>query len=199
MSVIDSRTLNRAERRRLHTRDLLLEAASAVLAESGYQTLTIKAITDRADVGYGTFYLHFADKDDIVWEVIHTTVENYLTSVEPEILKYPSPEREYQSWIRTFEFAEQARDGIVSMLGRNGSATLLQRYQDYLAALYERNLRDGRYTSGLNLPPTFLAQFATGGLIRLLIWWLETPNDYTPKQMAAMLYEAVYRQPALEG
>src|SRR5690554_4639342 len=62
--------LNRAERRRQHTREQLKAAALELLAERGYADLTIKAITERADLGYGTFYLYFTEKDDIVWELI---------------------------------------------------------------------------------------------------------------------------------
>ncbi len=34
----------------------------------------------------------------------------------------------------------------------------------------------------------------TGALMRLLVWWVETPNDYTPQDMASMLFQAVYRE-----
>jgi AcrR family transcriptional regulator len=194
MSVIDNNSTNRAERRRLHTRALLMAAAGELLVEVGYPKLTIKAITDRADVGYGTFYLHFTDKDDIVWAVMRQTMESWRVDMEAKVLAFPSPQREYQSWVYIFEYAGQVRESILTMLGSKGSAKLLQRYQDYLATMHEANLREGRYSSGLDLPPVFLAQFMTGALVRLLIWWAETPNDYSPQQMADMLYEAAYRE-----
>ncbi|MCA0454178.1 MAG: TetR/AcrR family transcriptional regulator [Chloroflexi bacterium] len=196
MSVSEIPALNRSERRKQHTRQQLLEAAANLLNEVGYSRLTVKSITDRADVGYGTFYLHFADVDEIVWAVIHTLAEEMTTLTEQKIAGLPFPLREYHSRIYIFEYAAQTRQGIVELFGSSGSAKLLQRYQDYLAAKHEENLRLGRYSSGLELPPMFLAQMITGALVRLLIWWSETPNDYTPRQMADMLYEAIYRQPA---
>lgn len=195
MSVIAAATINRSERRRLHTRAVLIEAASALLLELGYQKLTIKSITDAADVGYGTFYLHFTDKDDIVWAVMYEANEMWRQEMEAEVAGLSSPQREYQSWVFIFEYASKVRAGIVTMLGSGGSAMLLQQYQDYLAAMHEANLREGRYSAGLDLPPGFLAQMMTGSLVRLLIWWAETSSAYTPRQMADMLFEAVYRQP----
>jgi AcrR family transcriptional regulator len=165
------------------------------MIEKGYAALTIKAITEEADVGYGTFYLHFKDLDDVIWEVIYQMAEEARIAAEQQISKLPFPMREYQSWVFLFDFAAQAREGISQLFGRNGSATLLQRYQDYLAVLHEDNLRAGRYSSGLDLSPAFLAQFISGALVRLLVWWAETPNDYTPQQMADMMYQTVYRQP----
>lgn len=196
MSVIDSSTLNRVERRRIRTREQLVQAATELLNEVGYARLTIKAITERADLGYGTFYLYFQDMDDIVWAGLYEVIERARIYTEEQISGLPSPLREYQSWVHIFEFAAQSRDSIVALFGRNGSAKLLQRYQDYLSVTHEENLRLGRYSSGLDLPPAFLAQFITGALVRLLIWWAETPSDTTPTQMADMLFEVIYRQPA---
>ena len=194
MSIIDLSLLNRAERRKIQTHQQLLGATAQLMIEKSYSALTIKAITERADLGYGTFYLHFEDLDDVVWEVIYQMAEEARIKTEKKISDLRFPLREYQSWVYLFEFAAQTREGISQLFGRNGSATLLQRYQDYLAALHEENLRAGNYSAGLDLPPTFLAQFITGALVRLLVWWAETPNNYTPQQMADMLYQSVYRQ-----
>ena len=67
MSALDSVSMNRAERRREQTLMQLRQAAMELIFEDGYANLTIRAITERADLGYGTFYLYFAEKDDIVW------------------------------------------------------------------------------------------------------------------------------------
>ncbi len=44
------------------TRQRILEAARAVFAEKGFAKATAEEISTRAGVGYGTFYLYFADK-----------------------------------------------------------------------------------------------------------------------------------------
>jgi AcrR family transcriptional regulator len=56
-------TVSRASRRKAETRHRLLTAAASVFADAGVDGATISAITDAADVGLGTFYLHFDDKD----------------------------------------------------------------------------------------------------------------------------------------
>jgi AcrR family transcriptional regulator len=64
--MTDTATVSRAERRKAETRARLLTAAAEVIAEAGVDGATISAVTARADVGLGTFYLHFVDKDDVV-------------------------------------------------------------------------------------------------------------------------------------
>jgi AcrR family transcriptional regulator len=56
---------SRSERKRARTRAELLAAARKVFAQRGYHDTSIADITERADVGVGTFYLHFRDKDDM--------------------------------------------------------------------------------------------------------------------------------------
>jgi AcrR family transcriptional regulator len=57
--------LRRGERRKQHTKRRLLDAAAETYADGSVESATISAITERADVGLGTFYLHFEDKDAI--------------------------------------------------------------------------------------------------------------------------------------
>lgn len=194
MSVIDAAPMNRAERRRQHTRDQLKAAALELLYEKGYANLTIKAITERADLGYGTFYLYFAEKDDIVWAVMLDLAQAEEGRINKLLEGIPFPRREYLSWIELFRFAYNNREAFIAMLGSKGSNVLVGRYLNWLATIHESNLRAGTYSAALDLPPTFLAQFIAGALMRLLVWWLETANDYTPEDMADMMYQTIYRQ-----
>jgi AcrR family transcriptional regulator len=195
MSNIDNVSINRAERRRQHTREQLKLAAAEELMHVGYRNVTIKSITERADVGYGTFYLHFKDKDEIVWAVTHEIANIWYGRVLERLEGVPFPRREYLSWVYLFEYADSVRDEFAAMFGSGGSVALLQYYQTYVADLHEYNLKTGVYSSALDVPPEFLAQYMAGALVRLLIWWVETPNNYTPAQMTDMLYETAYRQP----
>jgi len=67
-------TLSRRERKKLETRQALLEASLDLFREKGYQATTVEEITGRADVAKGTFFNYFASKeallDDLsVWHV----------------------------------------------------------------------------------------------------------------------------------
>jgi AcrR family transcriptional regulator len=56
---------NRTIRRSRETRDRLLNAAEAIFLEKGYDNATTREISARADLGAGTFYVHFRDKREI--------------------------------------------------------------------------------------------------------------------------------------
>jgi AcrR family transcriptional regulator len=55
----------RAKSKRERTRDALVTAAEELFAARGPDAVSIDEITAAAEVAKGTFYTHFADKDDI--------------------------------------------------------------------------------------------------------------------------------------
>jgi len=54
------------DRRVQKTRQLLQEALTGLIAEKGYDSITIQHILDRANVGRSTFYAHFQDKEQLL-------------------------------------------------------------------------------------------------------------------------------------
>ncbi len=64
-SSISERRLSRQEAKLL-TRHRLLQAATSILAEEGYEALTTGHVARRAGVAQPTFYVHFRDTDDLL-------------------------------------------------------------------------------------------------------------------------------------
>ncbi len=52
----------RSQRRSRETRDKLLNAAREIFLKKGYDSATTREVAERADLGAGTFYVHFRDK-----------------------------------------------------------------------------------------------------------------------------------------
>lgn len=69
------------------TRQKILQAARAIFAERGFAKATAEEISTRAGVGYGTFYLYFADKR----QALHTI----LSEVDDQLyqLRYSEENR----------------------------------------------------------------------------------------------------------
>src|SRR6266481_9083870 len=76
------RASNRFERRRERTRQELLAAATRVLAEKGLDRTKVTDIAAAADVGVGTFYLHFPDKEALFHAVVEETAARLKTAVD---------------------------------------------------------------------------------------------------------------------
>jgi AcrR family transcriptional regulator len=73
---------DRHARRREATRRSLLAAARGLFAAQGVESTRINEITDAADVGFGSFYNHFASKDAIVQTVLSQAVAEQGAAVD---------------------------------------------------------------------------------------------------------------------
>jgi AcrR family transcriptional regulator len=60
--------LDRRTRKRLRTRLAIQDAAFELFAERGYRETTIRAIADRADVAPRTVTVHFATKEELLFD-----------------------------------------------------------------------------------------------------------------------------------
>ena len=74
--------IERPGRRSRRTRRELIEAARSLLEEQGVAALTVKAVTDRADVGHGTFYHHFSSTEAVLSAGIEESMREFSQAME---------------------------------------------------------------------------------------------------------------------
>lgn len=73
--------LSRRERKRERTRREIYEAAMRLFARAGFGAVTIADICDEADVGRGTFFLHFPSKAALLFEFNQRVAEEFRASL----------------------------------------------------------------------------------------------------------------------
>jgi len=83
---------NRSQKRAKRTRKKLKKAALDVFSEKSIDAATVEEITEKADVGKGTLYQHFEDKEEIVVTLVDEAVEHLIERI-----------REYDSAPETLE------------------------------------------------------------------------------------------------
>src|SRR5579864_8203903 len=73
-----SERTRKIDRRVQRTHTLLRDALMALIEERGYEPILIPDITDRANVSRTTFYLHFRDKDDLLFTTMEELYDNLV-------------------------------------------------------------------------------------------------------------------------
>jgi AcrR family transcriptional regulator len=72
----------RHQRRFSKTRSKLTESARGLFAEKGLDLVTVDDITERADVGRGTFYYHFNDTGDLISDLMKEVLTDLIAQIE---------------------------------------------------------------------------------------------------------------------
>jgi AcrR family transcriptional regulator len=79
---LDKPKKTRQQRSYGKTRKKLLDAAKNVMAEKGLSATTVEDITDRADVGRGSFYYHFDAKDEMIRLMIEKLLKELVAALK---------------------------------------------------------------------------------------------------------------------
>ncbi len=166
--------VQRLTRKKARTRAELLEAARKVFAARGYHEASIAEITETADVGVGTFYLHFRDKDEIFNTLLEEGLRDIREQVRAEAITQPV-ERILPAAIRlTLHYAYHKRDifrialtgGGLRMRGIRARVPLVEGFTLILVAMQERGLLEG-------YDPALLARMITGVVSESIEWWFD--------------------------
>jgi AcrR family transcriptional regulator len=169
-------TSNRFERRRGRTRRDLLTAATKVLAKKGFHETKISDIATAADVGVGTFYLHFPDKESLFDAVVDETVTRLKATIDEARGAETSPLAAVRAAnVAFFRFAHENREVFKIVFGHAAAYNgLIRRAQALFIADLEATIREGIACGAFAaLPPTVVAQAIIGMATQTLSWWTE--------------------------
>jgi AcrR family transcriptional regulator len=163
------------DRRIQRTEQHLHQAIGSLIREKPFDSIVVKEILERANVGRSTFYTHFSDKDDLLVGAIH----EMLGSAPATALPPSTPRSERLVWfsLPVFEHLERHRHTSDVKIGANGWAHVHERLQRVLAEVIADHLRREpalrRKTPPL-IPPDFLAHYVASTFILTLTWWVES-------------------------
>ena len=184
------------DRRTARTRRVLQEALAELAEERGYNTVTIEDITERANVGRTTFYLHYHSKDDL-----------FLDSLEQHVVDFSFGMKSASDWLSdkpTPQLLEFFREGKkrgeqrrhVNELQDN---LIHQAMNRIISHHLEVNIRAAFPNSTFNVPLPLLAQAMAGTHTWLLDCFMDRQFTYSADEVAetshrmmrAMLLEAL--------
>lgn len=126
--------IRKIDRRITRTRTALTDALIEVWSDCGYERLSVRALTLRADIGYATFYRHYKNLEDCLLAVINEAVAELTASIGQEgtimdeMVALFGYVREHQRLFRAYialPIAHPARDVLTDQL----AVFLLIRYE----------------------------------------------------------------------
>ena len=162
------------DRRIQKTLSLLREALISLIAEKPYDTIVVKEILDRANVGRSTFYTHFRDKDDLLVSGIH----EMLGEVPPPTRTGGrSLDRILWFSLPIFEHHYSHAHAWGDRIGTKGRTILHEHLRKVLtgiiAQVMKKDYRPGRQ-SPRQLPLELISAYVASTFVLVLNWWLDT-------------------------
>ena len=171
------------DRRVKRTQHLLARALIALTLEKGYEAVTIRDITERADVGYATFFRHYHDKDELlkdVLDVVLTEIIDLLGSTQPAA----DPTT---IGVLLFRYVQQQSEVVRVLLM---SHALLQRSIEIAT---QNVVSEHTFLPDSVVPLEIAAHHIVASSISLIQWWLDHQMPYPPERMGVIYHELIIR------
>ncbi len=172
------------DRRIQRTRQLLADALFLLITERGYEGITIADITEQANLGRTTFYLHYRDKEELLQASVKALMHELQIEVEPD-----TEERcpyLFRS-IRVFQHVAQKQHLYRALLREAGSVNIGDLMRKYFAALYQRFVIEPLHLErSFSLSGDLIAAHAAGSLFGLISWWLNHEISPSAEKMGAI-------------
>jgi AcrR family transcriptional regulator len=198
---------NKIDRRIQRTRQSLRAALFELMKAKTYDAISIDEITERANVGRATFYLHYKDKEDLLLEEFSEMANEkaqtlseipfsaWLPSQEDtDSLKQMSPA---PPLLMVFQHIYDNSELYRILMKSERSSRIVERIRkistEAIVRFVETKLKTDPIPIFLEVPIDLLAAFFSGALLSSVDWWLDEKMQHTPAEMTYMFQSLFFR------
>jgi len=163
------------------TRRLLRDALVSLILEKDFASISIKEITERAEVAYITFFRHFESLDQLLMEILDDGLGELQDHIETLAKQSETSALETEGRL-IFEYIGQKAD-LFRILFKSQSVTRVRKkVVQNIAAIFQKSClplaRSGNPTA-----TAILSNHIATSLLALIEWWLDNNMKPAPTQM----------------
>jgi len=173
---------------------VISDAMIALMNEKGFEHVTVRDITQHAEINRATFYRHYVDKYELLDKIVRKRMEEFAAAISlPSSFSFEDlsldPEIPPSSFIHLFEHIAEHAAFYRLMLSDKGIPGFAGRMEQIIReSFYHRlQLAEADSQAMSKTPMELVARYATSAHLGLITYWLEAGMPYTPAYMALQL------------
>lgn len=192
-----------ADLRVIRTRQAIRSALISLIEEKGFEAMSVKDITEYANINRGTFYSHYEDKYDLMDKCQQQLIEEMEIKIIRNIPQLIEGLKQSEAGampfavpVPLFEFLHDNKSLMKALLGPKGDAGFQVKMKEFLSkALFERN-QDVLFGAGNSLvPPRYLSAYIASAHIGVIQQWLNGDNGEAPEEIARIISTMTIKGP----
>jgi AcrR family transcriptional regulator len=197
---------NKTDRRIQRTRQALRKALLELIEEKGYNFISVEEITQRADLGRATFYLHYKDKEDLLIDEFNEMLNERARTLAEIPFSAWLPDLENQAHttedktasplLLIFQHIANHAD-LYRILPKNKKADRIfgrirKISTQAITEFMQTKVKNDPTPILFEVPIDLLAAYFSGALLSCVNWWLEQDLSYTPEEMTRMFQRLIF-------
>lgn len=173
------------DRRVRRTKQLIKQSLIELMQEKSFNEITVKDITERADLNRGTFYLHYVD----IYDLLNSIESEFLVTIEKIILTYHESSTQlscFELLKEVFSYIETNRELFEALLNSDVEEAFLTKLQSLIRTL-GLDLMQVTYED-TSLPHySYFLSFVLNGVLGVTEQWFKNGMDLSSSEMATMI------------
>jgi AcrR family transcriptional regulator len=171
------KTSRATDRRVLRTHRMLRDALIALILERGWDEVSVQDVCDRADIGRSTFYMHFADKEDLLLSGFAD-----LRKAMDEQRAASAAGTQALGFARAMiEHAHENQRLFRALVGKRSGQAVQKLFRQHVLDLVRQDLA-GLAPPGPHLDAT--VHYLTGAFVELVVWSLDNRGSLQAPALA---------------
>lgn len=172
------------DRRVRRTKRLLRESLSSLLLEKDLTDISVREVTERADLNRGTFYLHYTSVTDLLQKM----EDEVICDLRAIVFAHP-PTGQHTvapALLPMIEYFDENSDLCQSLFAHDVSATFSKKFYQFISEAATLFLQTNYPQSQLRHMDYF-SHFICYGIIGVVSQWFHQKKDMTPAQVTTLL------------
>jgi len=186
--------LSRIDRKRRDTRERIVEHAEKLMRHNPVNEITIQDITEAADIGHGTFYLHFKSKYEVLIPIVQRVAARWDRVIQANLQDIEDPAE-----VMAFSARHMGRMIVADPLWRwflQHSGVPVEDLKSTLGRYSARDFGKGLLNGRLKVPELAISSsFLFGGFVNALLQSFDSDN---PEKTIDVVVEMMLRLVGLD-
>lgn len=172
----------RIDRRITKSKKAIHNAFLEMLLERGFDAITVKDITEKADISRKTFYLHYVDKFDLL---------NTIVNDEMKVLERICAEKKDKGFVEGtiiwFQYFEQRKAFFAALFATESTISFRHRLLDFMMEQLDIKLENVPARKNTEVMRKFMGMAVLGVIESCVLNQFETDTKETARQVAELL------------
>ncbi|EGC93008.1 hypothetical protein HMPREF9402_1862 [Turicibacter sp. HGF1] len=173
------------DRRVRRTKKLLKESFIELMSEKQIKDITVKDLTEHADLNRGTFYLHYLDIYDLLNQLEDEVIENVSMMIQDFNFRN-SNQSTYLLLEQLFEYIYDNKHILKTFLRSHSQGHFFNKIQLLIKTIGLDTLKN-LYQESDSIEYTLFLSFVSNGVIGVTEQWISDGMTLTPKEMALLI------------
>lgn len=176
------------DRRTIRTRQAIRDVFIDLLQKKALNKISVSEITNAANIGRGTFYLHYEDVYSLYEQLVNELLENLVT-----LFHYAYPEKGSNNFMvlsqKLIDYIEENASLFLLLIGQDNEGKMNQR----LKKIFVDQVMEIEQIDKSDFTSIIETSFTVSGIVGVLTDWLMAGMDIEKEYLTGIMNELIQK------